>query len=772
MTTIPRIRAARAGAQPAPVVLGGALARGGRRSCRCASSALLGWATLIARRPARQRLGDDRCCAARCVRARSARRRCRRARGAPLAARRRCSRWRSPRCCARASPPRCCARALGRARRRHRRGPRARSPPSARPTAAATPWVDTTIMLGGTLLAGIAALQAFWPARDDALRSPVPAAMTLTTMFGDRRHRGPARTSRAARRAVRAAARRVPVRRPHRARADRRARRCSSRSRRSPAGGARAARSTPSRAVDRPADSSPRTSPTRGTVVYSWDHDYGPLEWPRDGRELLRIKARTVRLLEGRGARRLRRARVAAHAAAAAVRARRRDRQPATPTGSRRSRSACAGCAASSSCSRGQALDVDTRASDAVRLGGGTLRDRQRAAATRRRPTAPRSTRRTPSRRELRGAGTDYPSYAHDVADGRAPGQGRRAAARAPGQPPGRSSSRRSAADDARRSRATARRPRRARRRAARSRALALARAYALAQSLRAQPPGPVRLRQGRAARASSATASTPSSPPQQRDAARHVPVRRRTRGYCQHFSGAMALLLRMGGIPARVAVGFAPGRSTARRGEYVVRDFDAHSWVEAYFPQLGWVTFDPTPAAAPPRDQRRRPRARASRPARRAGDARGDVPANRAAAAAARTARCAWLLPPLAALVGAARRWPLVVVLRRRARRRPAGRAGARRARARAARQRPPGRARRRRSRDLERRLGGDAPTRAATCARSPRSASPPAATPPTRAPAPRDAPRARVGARARRARAGLVGAAAAAVRGACAAR
>ena len=45
-----------------------------------------------------------------------------------------------------------------------------------------------------------------------------------------------------------------------------------------------------------------------------------------------------------------------------------------------------------------------------------------------------------------------------------------------------------------------------------------------------------------------------------------------------------MALLLRMGGVPARVAAGFSPGR---RRdgGEYVVRDVDAHSWVEAYFP-------------------------------------------------------------------------------------------------------------------------------------------------------------------------------------------
>jgi len=71
-------------------------------------------------------------------------------------------------------------------------------------------------------------------------------------------------------------------------------------------------------------------------------------------------------------------------------------------------------------------------------------------------------------------------------------------------------------------------------------------------------------------------------------------------RGYCQQFSGAMALMLRMNGIPARVATGFTPGSFDRSTGEYRVRDLDAHSWVEAFFPGIGWVPFDPTPSVSP----------------------------------------------------------------------------------------------------------------------------------------------------------------------------
>ncbi len=71
-------------------------------------------------------------------------------------------------------------------------------------------------------------------------------------------------------------------------------------------------------------------------------------------------------------------------------------------------------------------------------------------------------------------------------------------------------------------------------------------------------------------------------------------------RGYCQQFAGAMALLLRMGGVPARVAVGFTPGTYDASTHRWVVTDIDAHAWVEAWFSGYGWVRFDPTPAADP----------------------------------------------------------------------------------------------------------------------------------------------------------------------------
>jgi hypothetical protein len=74
--------------------------------------------------------------------------------------------------------------------------------------------------------------------------------------------------------------------------------------------------------------------------------------------------------------------------------------------------------------------------------------------------------------------------------------------------------------------------------------------------------------------------------------------------GYCQYFAGAMALMLRYLGIPARVAVGFAGGTYDPRQNVWNVTDREAHAWVEVWFKGYGWLPFDPTPAGpgAPPR--------------------------------------------------------------------------------------------------------------------------------------------------------------------------
>jgi protein-glutamine gamma-glutamyltransferase len=65
-------------------------------------------------------------------------------------------------------------------------------------------------------------------------------------------------------------------------------------------------------------------------------------------------------------------------------------------------------------------------------------------------------------------------------------------------------------------------------------------------------------------------------------------------RGYCQHFAGAMALMLRYLGIPARVAAGFTTG--TFDDAEWTIADTNAHTWVEVWFDGYGWLPFDPTP--------------------------------------------------------------------------------------------------------------------------------------------------------------------------------
>ena len=66
--------------------------------------------------------------------------------------------------------------------------------------------------------------------------------------------------------------------------------------------------------------------------------------------------------------------------------------------------------------------------------------------------------------------------------------------------------------------------------------------------------------------------------------------------GHCEYFASSMAVMLRTLGIPARVATGFLGGELNTLSGWQVIRASDAHSWVEAWIPGRGWMTFDPTP--------------------------------------------------------------------------------------------------------------------------------------------------------------------------------
>ena len=74
-----------------------------------------------------------------------------------------------------------------------------------------------------------------------------------------------------------------------------------------------------------------------------------------------------------------------------------------------------------------------------------------------------------------------------------------------------------------------------------------------------------------------------------------------RKKGHCEYFASSMAVMLRSLHIPSRIITGFRGGEFNDLTGQYIVRASDAHSWVEAYFPGSGWISFDPTPAGNAP---------------------------------------------------------------------------------------------------------------------------------------------------------------------------
>ncbi|HVL24544.1 MAG TPA: transglutaminase domain-containing protein [Thermomicrobiales bacterium] len=66
-------------------------------------------------------------------------------------------------------------------------------------------------------------------------------------------------------------------------------------------------------------------------------------------------------------------------------------------------------------------------------------------------------------------------------------------------------------------------------------------------------------------------------------------------RGYCEHYSSAMTVMMRALGVPARTVVGYYPGQYDEQDGGYVYRQRNAHAWTEVFFPGYGWIAFEPT---------------------------------------------------------------------------------------------------------------------------------------------------------------------------------
>jgi hypothetical protein len=88
-------------------------------------------------------------------------------------------------------------------------------------------------------------------------------------------------------------------------------------------------------------------------------------------------------------------------------------------------------------------------------------------------------------------------------------------------------------------------------------------------------------------------------APPEGRDAVDYFLFDTRE-GYCNYYASAMVVMARAVGIPARLAVGYAGGEYNHKKGSYLVREKDAHAWVEVYFPRYGWVEFEPTSSEPP----------------------------------------------------------------------------------------------------------------------------------------------------------------------------
>lgn len=83
-------------------------------------------------------------------------------------------------------------------------------------------------------------------------------------------------------------------------------------------------------------------------------------------------------------------------------------------------------------------------------------------------------------------------------------------------------------------------------------------------------------------------------APPEGRDAADYFLFDLK-KGYCDYFATTMVVMARSVGLPARLVLGYANGSYDSLQAKYFVAERDAHTWVEIYFANIGWVEFEPT---------------------------------------------------------------------------------------------------------------------------------------------------------------------------------
>jgi transglutaminase-like putative cysteine protease len=83
-------------------------------------------------------------------------------------------------------------------------------------------------------------------------------------------------------------------------------------------------------------------------------------------------------------------------------------------------------------------------------------------------------------------------------------------------------------------------------------------------------------------------------APPPDRDAVEYFLFDLK-QGYCDYFATTMVVLLRAQGIPARLATGYVAGKFDNNTHKFVVTEEEAHSWPEVYFPNYGWIPFEPS---------------------------------------------------------------------------------------------------------------------------------------------------------------------------------